>query len=184
MEKIAYIFLANGFEETEAIGTWDTLIRGGVCASFVSIYDQYEVEGAHGLRLNACMNLKDINDKLADAIILPGGMPGAMNLYECEDLRKIIQVHFDANKILAAICAAPLVYGKMGLLEGKTATCYPGFETELKGANTIDEPVWQDDKIITGRGPAYAFDFGITILQALVGTTKATEVAEGLLLIE
>lgn len=124
MSKNALIFLANGFEEVEAVGTWDTLMRAGVQAIFVSIYDHYEVEGAHGLRLNACMTLKDLKGMMADAIVLPGGMPGATNLYESTELREVILAHFREGKVLGAICAAPLVYGRLGLLEGRCATCY------------------------------------------------------------
>lgn len=184
MKKKAYILLASGFEETEAMGTWDALIRGGVEASFVSIYNDYEVEGTHGHRLNACLNINDIKDSGADAIVLPGGMPGAKNLYESDKVKEIIQAHYDDDKVIAAICAAPLVLGRMGLLEKKKATCYPGFEEELKGATIFNAPVCVDDNIITGRGPAYALDFGVAILGTLIDKEAAEEVADGLLLNE
>lgn len=182
--KRVYIFLANGFEETEAIGTWDTLKRGDIEAVFVSIYDKYEVEGAHGLRLNACLTLNDIKDNIVDAIVLPGGMPGAVNLYESDRLREIISAHHNAGKLLAAICAAPLVFGRMGLLKGVKATCYPGFEKELDGAISVSSPTSTDGNFVTGRGPAYALDFGTAILAKLSGDKSALDVADGLLLTE
>lgn len=184
MTKRAYVFLANGFEEVEAIGTWDVLMRSGVQAIFVSIYDQYEVEGAHGFRLNTCMTLNDLKGMMADAIVLPGGMPGATNLYECAELREIIQAHHQEGKLLGAICAAPLVYGRMGLLEGKNATCYPGFEPELKGATAMGAPVCVDGQMVTAKGPAYVFDFGLALAEQLVGEGTADEVSAGLLFSE
>lgn len=181
-EKRAYILLANGFEETEAIGTWDVLKRGGVQVALVSIYDQYEVDGAHGLRLSTCLTLKDLKGELADAIILPGGMPGATNLHESKEVVALVQAHYEAEKVVAAICAAPLVLGREGLLEGKRATCYPGFEKELQGATTTGEGTTVDGHIVTGKGPAYAFHFGIEILRQLKGDEAAKEVADGLLM--
>lgn len=185
MKKKVYLFLANGFEETEAVGTYDALRRADVDACFVSIYDDLQVTGAHDLTLTAKYKIADIKDELVDAIVLPGGMPGATNLYDCETLREMITKHHEAGKIVAAICASPLVLGRMGLLEGKKATSYPGFEEELKGLKKYKEKAAVvDGNIITGRGPAYAFNFGLAIVGELLGYDKAKEVADGLLLTE
>lgn len=184
MAKRAFIFVANGTEETEAVGTLDTLRRGGVEAHFVSIYREKEVTGAHGLRLVTDYTIDEVKEELVDAIVLPGGMPGATNLYECETLRNMITRHHEAGKYIAAMCASPLVLGRMGLLEGKKATAYPGFEGELKGAKYKAMPAVVDGQIITGRGPGYVFNFGAAILGELEGYEKAYDVAEGLLITE
>ena len=184
MGKKVFIFVANGTEETEAVGILDTLRRGGVDAHFVSIYKEKEVTSSHGLRLYADCSIEEVKDELVDAVVLPGGMPGATNFYESEDLRSIITRHHEAGKYVAAMCASPLVLGRMGLLEGKKATSYPGFESELKGAKYMAKPAVVDDKVITGRGPGYVFNFGAAILGELEGYEKAYEVAEGLLITE
>lgn len=184
MTKRALIFVANGTEETEAVGTLDTLRRGGIEAHFVSIYKEKEVASAHGLRLVTEYNMDEVKSEMVDALVFPGGMPGASNLYECEELREMITRHHEAGKYLAAICASPLILGRMGLLEGKKATAYPGFEEELKGAKYRAMPAVVDGKIITGRGPGYVFNFGAAIVGELEGYEKAYEVAEGLLLTE
>lgn len=184
MGKKAYIFVANGTEETEAVGTLDTLRRGGVDAHFVSIYSEKEVTSAHELRIVTDFAIHEVKGEVVDVIVLPGGMPGATNLYECEELRNIITAHYEAGKYVAAICASPLVLGRMGLLEGKKATAYPGFEKELRGAKYLEMPAVVDGQIITGRGPGYVFNFGAAIVGELEGYEKAFDIAEGLLLTE
>lgn len=184
MAKKAFIFVANGTEEVEAVGTLDTLRRGGVDAHFVSIYKEKEITSAHGLKIITDYTIDEVKSEMVDAIALPGGMPGATNLYECQELRDIISRHHEAGKYIAAICAAPLVLGRMGLLEGKNATAYPGFESELKGANYKAMPAVVDGQIITGRGPGYVFNFGAAIVGELENYEKAYEVAEGLLITE
>lgn len=136
MTKKVYIFVANGTEETEAVGTYDTLKRGGIDAYFVSINPTKEFTSSHGLQLTAHFTIDEVKDEVVDAVAMPGGMPGATNLYECELLREIITRHLAAGKHIAAMCASPLVFGRMGLLEEKKATAYPGFEKELKGRST------------------------------------------------
>ncbi|WP_026161787.1 DJ-1 family glyoxalase III [Porphyromonas somerae] len=184
MTKKVYIFVANGTEETEAVGTYDTLKRGGIDAYFVSINPTKEFTSSHGLQLMAHYTIEEVKDEVVDAVALPGGMPGATNLYECELLREIITRHLEAGKHIAAMCASPLVFGRMGLLEGKKATAYPGFEEELKGAKYKEKPAVVDGQIITGRGPGYVFNFGAAIVGELVGYDKALEVANGLLITE
>lgn len=184
MAKKVYIFVANGTEETEAVGTYDTLRRGGVEAYFVSINPTVNFTSAHGLELQAHHTIEEIKAEMVDAIALPGGMPGATNLYDCELLREIISRHVKEGKVVAAMCASPLVLGRMGILEGKKATAYPGFEGELKGATYMELPAVVDGNIVTGRGPGYVFNFGAAILGELEGYDKALEVANGLLITE
>lgn len=184
MTKKVYVFLANGSEETEAMGILDTLRRGGVEAYFVSINPTTSITSSHGVELQAHYTLSEIKEDLVDAIALPGGMPGATNFYECEELQSIIRRHIEADKYIAALCASPLVFGRMGLLEGKKATVYPSFEGELKGAHIVEKPAVVDGKIITGRGPAYVFNFGVAILGELLGYDEALKVANGLLITE
>lgn len=178
----ALLFLANGFEETEAIGTLDVLLRGGIDVRTVSITDDLTVEGAHGQKVIANTTISKIKDVLVDALILPGGMPGAANLAKSSVLKEMLVRHHSEAKLVAAICAAPMALAKAGLLGGVDATCYPGFETELPKANCKPVGVVKSGRIITGRGPGYVFDFGLAILSELAGQTVADEVAAGLLL--
>lgn len=178
----ALLFFANGFEETEAIGTLDVLLRGGVDVRTVSITDDLTVEGAHGQKVIVNTTISAVKDETVDALILPGGMPGAANLAECETLRDMLVKHHKEGKIVSAICAAPMALAKAGLLNGVDATCYPGFEGELSGANCKTSGVVHSGNIITGRGPGYVFDFGLTLISALKGKSVADDVAAGLLL--
>lgn len=180
--KKAFVFLATGFEETEAIGTVDILRRGGVDARTVSITENKEVKGAHNIVVKADHILGEADLANADALILPGGMPGANNLNASQPLKQAIEVHYKRQKLVGAICAAPLVLGGLGFLKGRTATCYPGFESALEGATVTKSPVEQDGNVITGRGPGLVFDFALSLVAALQGEAVAQEVADGLLL--
>ncbi len=180
--KKAIVFLANGFEEMEATGTIDILRRGGVEVSIVSINSGREAVGAHGMTYVADQTLAEANCAEADALILPGGMPGATNLNECQPLRQLLTAHFEQGKLVAAICAAPLVLGSLGFLKGRRATCYPGFEDQLTGAVATGEAVEVDDNVITGKGPGLVFNFGLALVACLQGVEAADEVAAGMLL--
>lgn len=184
MTKKAWIMLADGFEETEAIGAWDVLQRGGIEAIFVSINDTLDVEGAHGLQFSADTTMASIGEEIADAIVLPGGGGGADNLQASESVSRLLRLHHDAGKVIGAICAAPKVLGGLGLLRDRRATSYPGFEKYLVGASAERAVAVIDGQIVTGRGPAYAFEFGVAILSLLIGREKAQEVADGLLITE
>ena len=146
----AYVFLANGFEDVEALIPVDVLRRGGVDVKTVSTVENSQiVESAHGVQMVADMMFEDCNFSDADLLLLPGGMPGASNLYGHEGVRKAVKAQYDAGKRLAAICAAPaVVLGQMGLLKGKRATCYPGFEQKLDGA-TYTADLCTVDGVIT-----------------------------------
>jgi len=180
--KKAYLFLATGFEEIEAIATADILRRGGVELVIVSITGEYTVVGAHQIPVWADTLFEDVDFMDGDAFILPGGGPGSHLLNECEALKKLLVCRYEHRKLIAAICAAPMVLGGLGLLEGKKAICYPGMESTLTGAILTDQPVVIDGNIITGKGPGLAFDFGLTVLAALQGQEVADNVAADLLL--
>ena len=129
-----YFFLATGFEDIEMIAPLDIVRRAGIEAQTVSITGEKVVTSAHGVGFVADVLLEEIDFSQADMLVLPGGLPGATNLDACQPLRDGIMKHYRAGKKLAAICAAPMVYGHLGILDGIKATCYPGFETELAGA--------------------------------------------------
>jgi 4-methyl-5(b-hydroxyethyl)-thiazole monophosphate biosynthesis len=178
----AFVFLATGFEELEAVGTIDILRRGGIETITVSITGNKTVTGVHGIPVIADALFEEADCAQADALVLPGGGPGSENLNKYEDLRKALLAASANNRLLAAICASPRVFGSLGLLNGKKATCYPGIEPELTGATLVDEPVVTDRNIITGRGPGLVFDFGLEIVRYLAGENVAADVAQALLL--
>ena len=177
-----YVFLADGFEEVEALATVDVLRRCGIEVQTVSISYSEEVTGAHGIIVKADKVLDYSMLQDADFLILPGGLPGATNLRDCEALQEVLKQHAAKGGNLAAICAAPMVLGGLGLLEGKEATCYPGFEKYMIGAKPGSLPVVQDGNVITGKGPAFAFAFGLKIAEAIKGKDAAGDVAVGMLL--
>ena len=177
-----YVFLADGFEEVEALATVDVLRRCGIEVQTVSISYSEEVTGAHGIIVKADKVLDYSMLQDADFLILPGGLPGATNLRDCEALQEVLKQHAAKGGNLAAICAAPMVLGGLGLLEGKEATCYPGFEKYMIGAKPGSLPVVQDGNVITGKGPAFAFAFGLKIAEAIKGKDAAVDVAAGMLL--
>lgn len=177
-----YVFLADGFEEVEALATVDVLRRCGIEVQTVSISYSEEVTGAHGIIVKADKVLDYSMLQDADFLILPGGLPGATNLRDCEALQEVLKQHAAKGGNLAAICAAPMVLGGLGLLEGKEATCYPGFEKYMIGAKPGSLPVVQDGNVITGKGPAFAFAFGLKIAEAIKGKEVAGDVAAGMLL--
>jgi 4-methyl-5(b-hydroxyethyl)-thiazole monophosphate biosynthesis len=180
--KKAFVFLATGFEEIEATGIIDVLRRGEVETTVVSITGEHNVTGAHGLALVADKLFEETDFSEADALILPGGMPGSSNLNACKPLKELFVKQYECGKIVAAICAAPLVLGGVGILNGRKATCYPGYEPYLTGAILTDVPVVIDGNVITGKGPGLVFDFGLALVNELNGPSKTEEVADGLLI--
>lgn len=172
-----YCFLANGFEETEALATVDVLRRAKLEVKLVSI-DKEIVTSSRKVSVISDMLIDDICDYSdIDAIILPGGMPGTTNLEACEKLKEIVLYCNDNNKVVSAICAAPMILGHLGLLSGKEATCYPGFEKDLQGAilRTENKAVC-DGNIITGKGAGASFEFGFAIVSKLLSQEVADEV--------
>ncbi len=172
---MVYEFLADGFEEVEAIAPYDMLLRAGVQIKTVSIGETKTVTGAHGIRVEADMLLSEL-DKAPDHVILPGGMPGAKNLFECKTVTDTVLSVNEKGGIVAAICAAPFILGELGLLHGKKATCFPGFEEHLHGAVLSGERVASDGNIITAVGMGAAVLFGAEIVSSLCGRDKAEEI--------
>lgn len=177
-----YVFLADGFEDVEALIPIDVLRRGGVDVTTVSVMDGTQlVTSAHGVQMVADAELADCPMGDADLLLLPGGMPGASNLYAHEGVREAVDAHCKAGKLTAAICAAPaVVLGQMGLLSGRQATCYPGFEQLLQGAAYTGELCTVDGNIVTAEGPAAAFPFAYTLLAMLTSKATSHQVAVGM----
>lgn len=181
--KAVCVFLAEGFEETEALLPLDIMRRGGVNVKTVSVTGDMAVKGAHSVPVVADMLFEDLKEEDVEMIVLPGGLPGATNLDAHAGLEKLIMSFASAGKPLAAICAAPMVYGRRGLLEGKKATCYPGFDKYLEGAEYTGNMVEKCDNFILGKGPAAAADFGFALLEELAGADKVQEVRAGMLFV-
>lgn len=177
----AYIFLANGFEEVEALGTVDILRRGGVDVKTVSINDDTAVTSAHGVTISADITFNQAGLDNADLLILPGGMPGATNLNAHKGVCDALLKQNERGGRIAAICAAPMVLGGLGLLNGRRATCYPGFEKYLDGAEYTGELFVTDGNITTGEGPAATFPFAYELLATLTDESTAHNVAEGMM---
>lgn len=174
-----YVFLAEGFEEIEALATVDILRRAEMDVRTVSVTGEKEVTGAHAITVTA--DITEINLDDVDAVILPGGMPGTLNLKASDKVQDAIKYSFDNNKLMCAICAAPLVFGGAGFLKGKKAACYPGFEPELIGADVVYEPVVRDGNIITSRGAGTAHLFAFEILKYFGKEKKAAELYKGMI---
>ena len=178
--KRAVMLFAEGFETVEALVVVDILRRGGVEVTMASINEEEFVRSSHGVNVEMDVVLGEVDVLDYDAIILPGGMPGTLHLGESEAVKKALYVMDDAGKIVAAICAAPGVLGKYGLLEGKKACSYPDHEKNLTGAQILREPVVTDGNIITSRGLGTALEFGLRLLEVLVSTDKADQIREAI----
>lgn len=177
MTKIL-VHLANGFEEMEALIPVDVWRRAGFEVATVSITESTEVTGAHQIKIIADQLFENTDYSEADMIFLPGGMPGAKNLDLHEGLRKQLLSFEKEGKVLGAICAAPLVFGHNKLLEGKNATCFPGFEQELYGANHTGASVETDGQIVTGKGAGVAMEFALNVVARFKDKTFADELAK------
>lgn len=180
-----YVHLATGFEELEALSPVDVLRRGGVDVKTVSVMDEQTVIGSHGIPVVADLMFEEANYDECDMIVLPGGMPGAANLGAHEGLcEKILQFHAE-GKWNAAICAAPMVFAQLGLLEGLEVTIYPGMEDMLKGAKASASAfltVNYEHKILTAKGPGYALNFALEILEIMKDKETAEAVKKGMLI--
>lgn len=176
-----YVFLATGFEEIEALTPIDIMRRAGLDVATVSIYSTPTVVGAHGVPVVADMLLSEVDFAAAQMLVLPGGLPGSTNLDACEPLRQGILQAYALGKPLAAICAAPLVYGHLGLLRGHKATCYPGCEEHLEGATYTAAFVQADEPFITACGPAAAFEFGYALVDRLLGQGACEPLRQGMM---
>ncbi len=175
-----YLFLADGFEEIEALAPLDFLRRANVEIQAVGVTGEL-VTGAHNIVVKSDISIDDVvlDDDL-DGIILPGGMPGAQNLNNSAQVQNAIDFCAENGKIISAICAAPFILGRKGLLNGKNATCFPGFEEELKGANVLSDGVVSDGNIITGKGAGVAWEFGAQICAKLLGKEKSDSILKAI----
>ena len=173
-KKMIYLFLANGFEEVEALCPLDLLRRAGLEVTTVGIGGD-RVIGAHGIAVQADIPDVMYRDATPDMIILPGGMPGAKNLDESKTVEAALRAAVRNGAFLAAICAAPMILGRRGYLEGKKAVCFPGFEDTLTGAilPSDGERVVRDGRIVTAAGMGVALDFGLALVAALKGEEAA-----------
>jgi 4-methyl-5(b-hydroxyethyl)-thiazole monophosphate biosynthesis len=177
---MVYVFLADGFEEIEALAPVDFLRRAGITLETASLKGKTAI-GAHNIEVTADINIDDVSlNEDVEAIILPGGMPGSQNLFEDERVHKAIDFAIDNNKLVCAICAAPFILGRKGLLKGKNATCFPGFQEELTGANVKNQGVVKDGNIITAQGAGVAWEFGEKIASELVGSEISQKILLGL----
>ena len=174
---MVYILLAEGFEEVEALTPVDLLRRAGIETKLVGVTGE-TVCGARGISVVTDLGMDEIDLSSADMLVLPGGMPGTTNLYADNCVTDAVRTMADADKYVAAICAAPsIILGGMGLLEGRKATCYPGMEDGMKGAEAVKTTCVTDGKFITSCGVGGALDFACALITALAGREKADEIA-------
>ena len=178
---MVYLFLGTGFEEVEAVATIDVLRRAEVELTTVSVMKERTVEGAHGVRIEADKMFDEIDCSNAEMLILPGGMPGTLNLGAHEGLSTAIREQNKKGRWIAAICAAPSILGKMHLLRNLQAVCYPGFEDQLEEAFVSKERVMVSGNVVTSRGPGCTIEFALQLATILKGEDVAKAVAEGML---
>jgi 4-methyl-5(b-hydroxyethyl)-thiazole monophosphate biosynthesis len=171
---MVYVLLADGFEEMEAIAPIDVLTNAGFDVKLIGVDSEY-VKGNIGVQIKTDLLLEDITTDDLEALILPGGYIGVENLEKNEKVHKLINYCMKNKILIGAICAAPTLLGKMGILEGKPACCYPGLEKELKGAILGESSVCVSDNIVTANGPAAALDFALKLLECLCGSEKSKE---------
>lgn len=173
---MVYVLLADGFEEVEALAPVDILRRAGVEVRLVGVTGR-TVVGSHGVPMLTDCAPADVDMEQTEMLILPGGMPGTKNLYASAFVQQAVRDCMENNRYVAAICAAPsIVLGGMGLLKGKRATCYPGMENGMEGADPQDLPCCVDGNIITGRAAGAALDFALTLCCVLKGDEVAEQV--------
>lgn len=172
------IFLAAGFEEIEGLTVVDLMRRAKIEVQTISIMGHKKILGAHGIYLAADEVFENADFSGTKMLVLPGGMPGTTHLKEYKELEQLILEFNENEKYLAAICAAPTVFGGLGILEGKKATCYPGMEDGLTGAEAVKESVVTDGHITTSRGLGTAIDFALCLIAILRGQEAADKIAE------
>ncbi len=172
--------LAEGFEEIEALTIIDVLRRADVQVTTLHIKSEL-VKGAHGISVKADADIRKITGNDYGAIVLPGGMPGSKNLLESPDVNRLLVDINENDGYLAAICAAPMVLGHAGFLIGKKATCYPGYETQLNGAEYVNLPCVVDGKIITGQGAGSALTFSLKLAEIFSGRDVSAKLRAGMM---
>ena len=180
MKKLG-VFMADGCEEIEALTVVDIARRAGIETAMISVSGKKEVTSSHKVTFQTDIPAEFMDYDKLDGIVLPGGMPGTINLGKNECVQKIIADFASKGKLVAAICAAPSVLGEAGLLQGKKATSYPGFEDKLLGADVSFEAVVKDGNIITSRGMGTAIEFSLAIVEYLLDSEKAEEIRKGII---
>lgn len=179
--KKAVVFLADGFEEIEALTVVDVLRRGKIVCDICSL-NEINVQGAHNINVNSNKLIQKLNIDEYDALILPGGMPGATTLRDSNKIIEWVKKFNEEGKIIGAICAAPIVLGKAEIIKDRKITSYPGFEGELKQGKYCCDIVVEDDNIITSRGPATAMYFALKIVEKLQGENIKKELKKEMML--
>ena len=177
---MVYVFLAEGFEETEALAPVDILRRAGCNVTTVAVGSGTKVEGSHNINVTADINESNITTDDMECVVLPGGMPGTLNLEKSPIVTQCVRYCYENNLPVCALCAAPSILGHMGFLKGKEAICFPGFENELDGAKLSEKHVCADGNIITAKGAGVAVDFGLEIVSKLKGQAASDKIRKAL----
>lgn len=180
MKKIG-VFFAEGYEEIEALTVVDICRRCGLGVDMVSVTEELMVTGSHGIGVRMDKGFSSADFQEYDMAVLPGGMPGTKHLGACEKLTALLKKADEQKIRIGAICAAPSVLGDLGLLRGKKAVCYPGFEESLAGAEVLREQVVTDGHITTSRGMGTAIPFGLEMISCLKGEEEAERIAEAII---
>ena len=172
------IFFAEGYEEIEALTVVDLVRRAGIGIEKISVDERSMVEGSHGIRVQMDKTLSETDFDSLDMLVLPGGLKGTKGLEECGPLMKQLDAFYESGKYIAAICAAPSIFGHRGYLRGRKATSYPTFESHLEGALVTGEAAVADGHVITGRGMGCSIPFGLLIVEQFQGHQAALELAD------
>lgn len=175
-----YVLLADGFEEMEAIAPIDLLRRAGCRVQTVAVADTRTVTGAHAIPFTADITIDAVTTDGLQAVVLPGGMPGTRNLEASAAVQALIDYAWEHQVVLGAICAAPSILGHKGLLRGKRAVCYPGFEEALEGAVVDTALTVTDGTVVTAKGAGAATEFGLALVRLLVDADTADKLREGI----
>lgn len=179
--KQVSVFLADGFEEIEGLTVVDILRRAGVRVDTVSVTGDKTIHGAHQIDVQADFLFEEMDFEQADMLVLPGGMPGTLNLMNHKGLQELLKAYHEKGRYIAAICAAPSIFGRLGFLKGRRACCYPSFEEKLEGAEVVCDPVSVDGHIITSRGMGTAILFALKLTALLCGEEKAEEIGRSII---
>ncbi len=180
MKQIS-VFLADGFEEIEGLTVVDILRRAGLRVDTVSVTGEWIIRGSHQIDVQADCLFEEMDFSETDMLVLPGGMPGTRNLMNHKGLQELLRAYHEKGRYIAAICAAPSVFGRLGFLKGRRACCYPSFEEKLEGAEVVQEPVSVDGHIITSRGMGTAIPFALKLTALLCGEEKADEISRSII---
>lgn len=178
---MVYVLLADGFEEIEALGFTDILRRAGIEVMLTSADNNDTVKGSHGIKVCADVHIEDINRATVDAVVLPGGLPGAYNLRDCAAVKDLLDFAFANGKIMGAICAAPYVYDTFGYLKGIRATANPGFADKMVNCDFCTDRVAADGNFITSQGPGTTHEFAAAFIAKLKDKKLADELIDEML---